>query len=112
MVDAVSRLEVSDEQIAEFCQRWRVAELSLFGSVLREDFKPDSDVDLLYRFTPGVRRGLLALAQMREELMELFGREVDLVSKNAIERSRNWIRRENILSTAQVIYAIRSSKVC
>ncbi|MGB7413181.1 MAG: nucleotidyltransferase domain-containing protein [Thermosynechococcaceae cyanobacterium] len=107
MVEVETRLQVSQAQIAEFCQRWDVVELWLFGSALRDDFRPESDVDLLFRFAPGVRRGLLALAQMREELKELFDREIDLVSRNAIEKSRNWIRKENILSTAQVIYAAR-----
>ncbi len=76
----------------------------MFGSILRNDFRPDSDIDVLVKFEPETRRGLLDMAQMREELMELFGREVDLVSKRAIKQSHNWIRRKNILGTAQVIY--------
>jgi len=97
-------IQVSELEIAEFCQRWQVQELSLFGSILSDDFRPDSDVDVLVKFKPETRRGLLEMAQMREELMELFGREVDLVSKRAIEKSQNWIRRKNILGTTQVIY--------
>jgi uncharacterized protein len=105
MAETLVRLQIPSTEISKFCQHWGVAELSLFGSVLRDDFKPDSDIDVLFRFLPGVRCGLLGLAQMREELETLFGREVDLVSKSAIERSQNWIRRNNILSSAQVIYA-------
>ncbi|MCY7274056.1 MAG: nucleotidyltransferase family protein [Phormidesmis sp. CAN_BIN44] len=97
-------IQISESEIAEFCQRWQIQEFSLFGSILRDDFRPDSDVDVLVKFEPETRRGLLEMAQMREELMELFGREVDLVSKRAIEQSQNWIRRKNILGTAQVIY--------
>jgi uncharacterized protein len=105
MAETIVRFQIPLAETSEFCQRWGVAELSLFGSVLRDDFKPDSDIDVLFRFLPGVRCGLLGLSQMREELETLFGREVDLVSKSAIERSQNWIRRNNILSAAQVIYA-------
>jgi uncharacterized protein len=105
MAETIVRFQIPLAETSDFCQRWGVAELSLFGSVLRDDFKPDSDIDVLFRFLPGVRCGLLGLAQMREELETLFGREVDLVSKSPIERSQNWIRRNNILSAAQVIYA-------
>jgi uncharacterized protein len=92
-------------KIAEFCQRWKISELALFGSALRNDFRSDSDIDLLVTFAPDAKRGLFALAQMQTELEDIFGREVDLVSKRAIERSQNWIRRKNILASAQLIYA-------
>ena len=98
-------IQLPHDQLTEFCQRWKVRELALFGSVLRDDFRPDSDVDILITFAPGAKRGVFVLAQMQEELETLFGREVDLVSKRAIERSQNWIRRQNILEFAQVIYA-------
>jgi hypothetical protein len=91
-------------KIAEFCQRWKIDELALFGSALRDDFRSDSDIDLLVTFAPDAKKGLFELAQMQTELENLFGRDVDLVSKRAIERSQNWIRRQNILETAQVIY--------
>jgi uncharacterized protein len=93
------------EQIADFCAHWLVAELSLFGSILREDFYPHSDIDMLIAFTPEADWGLLEHVQMQKELKAILGREVDLVSKRAIERSSNWIRRQEILSTAQPIYA-------
>jgi uncharacterized protein len=93
------------DQITDFCAHWHVAELSLFGSVLREDFHPQSDIDILIAFTPEADWGLLEHVQMQQELKAILGREVDLVSKRAIERSSNWIRRQEILSTAQPIYA-------
>jgi uncharacterized protein len=92
------------ERIAEFCRRWKVRELSLFGSALREDFRPDSDVDLLYTFEPEARWSLLDLVTMEDELAEIFGRKVDLVSRQAIERSYNWIRRKAILESARRVY--------
>jgi uncharacterized protein len=93
------------DQIADFCAHWHVAELSLFGSVLREDFHSQSDIDILIAFTPEADWGLLEHVQMQQELKAILGRGVDLVSKRAIERSSNWIRRQEILSTAQLIYA-------
>ena len=106
LVDAriYDRLSITPAQLAEFCQRWHIAELSLFGSVLRDDFKPESDIDLLVSYQPTAKRGLFEKLQMRDELEALFHRRVDLVSKPAIEQSHNWLRRKNILSTAEVLY--------
>ncbi|MBI4798568.1 MAG: nucleotidyltransferase family protein [Desulfarculus sp.] len=92
------------QRIAEFCHRWKVSELSLFGSALGEDFRPDSDIDLLYTFSPGAERSLLDLVNMEEELAQILGRKVDLVSRRAIERSHNWIRRKAILEGARRVY--------
>ncbi|HEY9648109.1 MAG TPA: nucleotidyltransferase family protein [Chroococcidiopsis sp.] len=100
-------IQLPDDKLVEFCQRWKVRELALFGSVLRDDFRPDSDVDVLISFAPDAKRGLMTLAKMKYELEDLVGREVDLVSKYAIETSPNWIRRNEILGTAQVIYVAR-----
>lgn len=100
-------LQLPEDKLVEFCQRWKVSELALFGSVLRDDFRPDSDIDVLITFAPEAKRGLLTLAKMKHELEDLLGREVDLVSKPAIETSHNWIRRNEILGTAQVIYVAR-----
>ena len=91
--------------MTEFCRRWKVAELSLFGSALRDDFRPDSDIDLLVRFAPDAEWSLLDQAHMERELEQLLGRRVDLVSRAAIERSPNWIRRKEILETSRPIYA-------
>jgi uncharacterized protein len=103
----VAPLGVSEEQIADFCRRWQIVEFSLFGSALRSDFRSDSDVDVLVVFAAGTEQSLFELGDMEQELSRLFGRKVDLVQKTAIERSENYIRRRNILSAAQVIYAAR-----
>ncbi len=95
-----SRLHLDRERIADFCRRWKIRELSLFGSVLRDDFRPDSDVDVLVTFEDDARVGLFAHVQMEEELASIVGRKVDLVSRRAIERSENWIRRRAILDGA------------
>lgn len=92
-------------EISEFCRRWRIAELALFGSVLRDDFGPESDLDVLVTFVPGADWGLLDHYQMKQELATLLGRDVDLLTKRSVEQSRNWLRRRAILSTAQVVYA-------
>jgi predicted nucleotidyltransferase len=104
-VRAVLPPSVEAEAIAAFCKRWQIAEFALFGSVLRDDFRPDSDVDVLVTFSPGVRPGYLGRLRMAEELRNLFGRPVDLVERRLIEEDPNYIRRREILSTAEVIYA-------
>ena len=101
----MSAMELPREEIKAFCQRWRITELSVFGSAVREDFRPDSDVDLLVTFDPEAHWTLFDMARMRDELQEILGREVDLVSRRGVEASRNPIRREAILSSAQLIYA-------
>lgn len=86
-----------------FCARWRISELSLFGSALRADFGPESDIDLLVSFEPEAGWSLLDHSRMQQELAELLGRSVDLVSRRAVERSANTVRRRSILDTARVI---------
>jgi uncharacterized protein len=105
------RLTITSEALSEFCQRWQVAELALFGSVLRDDFNADSDIDVLVSYQSTAKRGLFEKMQMQEELEQLLERKVDLVSKIAIERSHNWLRRKNILDSAEVIYVARSRNV-
>lgn len=100
------RLGIMPTQLAEFCQRWKVTELSLFGSILREDFRPDSDVDILVTFAPNHTWGL-EFIQMREELEGLLGRSVDLLTRQSIARSRNPLRSEEILNSAEVVYVAR-----
>jgi predicted nucleotidyltransferase len=90
------------KKIAEFCQRWKITEFALFGSVLRNDFRPDSDVDVLVSFAPDAEWNLFDLVKMQEELETLFQRQVDLVEKAGL---RNPFRRHEILQTCQVIYA-------
>jgi len=99
------RITVEREKIAAFCQRWQIIELAFFGSVLRDDFRPDSDVDVLVAFAPGVEWSLFDHMTMEEELSSILGRQVDLISRRAIERSSNWIRRKAILETAEPFYA-------
>ena len=100
-----SRVHLPKEDISAFCERWGVAEFALFGSVLRDDFKPESDVDVLVRFRQDATPSLFSLARMEAELTALVGRRVDLVERKAVERSRNYIRREAILASAKVIHA-------
>lgn len=90
--------------IQPFCQRWQIAELSVFGSILRDDFHIDSDVDFLYVLKPNAHWKLSDLISAEEELAQLLGREVDLVAKASVEQSHNWLRKRNILSSAKVIY--------
>jgi hypothetical protein len=96
------RLKISITEIAEFCQRWHIIEFALFGSVLRDDFRSDSDIDVLVVYDPSYQLTLSDLLDMQEELAEKFGREVDLVEKNLIN---NPYRLAHILKTHQVIYA-------
>ena len=97
--------QIDQVRIGEFCKKWKVAEFAIFGSALRPDFGPDSDVDVLVTFKPDSKRSLFDLVQMEEELKGVFGREVDLVSRHGIEASRNYLRRKAILSSARVVYA-------
>jgi len=98
-------LDSKRDKINAFCMKWGIRELALFGSALRDDFRPDSDLDFLVSFSPNVAWGLLDHVAMERELAEIVGRPVDLVSRNAVERSHNWIRRRAILESAQVLYA-------
>lgn len=99
-----ARIVLDREKIAEFCQRWKITEFALFGSVLRDDFRPDSDVDILVTFAPDADWSLFDHVDVEEELSAILGRNVDVVSRRAIERSENWIRRKAILSTAEPVY--------
>jgi uncharacterized protein len=91
--------------LRDFCQRWHIRELSLFGSVLREDFRPDSDVDVMVDFAPTFHPSLFDIGRMQMELEKLFGRSVDLLTRKGVEASRNPYRKQSILSSAQVVYA-------
>lgn len=102
MTEISLKLEVSEDAIASFCQRWKITEFALFGSILRDDFRQNSDVDVLVSFAPDAKWSLWDIIAIKEELETLFGREVDLVEKVAL---KNPFRRYEILSTKQVIYA-------
>ncbi len=97
-----ARIDYDREKIAAFCRKWRVKELALFGSVLRDDFGPDSDVDVLVTFEPDDPWSLLDWHPMMEDLRGIFGRRIDLVEKPAL---RNPFRRHEILRTHEVIHA-------
>jgi hypothetical protein len=95
-------INIPREKIAEFCQKWKITELALFGSVLGGDFRPDSDIDVLVTFAPGGGITFDNRVEMLDELSAIFGREVDLVEKRAI---KNPFRRHAILTTKEVLYA-------
>lgn len=100
------QLNISANQLADFCRRWNVRELALFGSVLRDDFSPQSDIDVLVEFAPDARPSLFDHVEMQDELSALFGRKVDLVTKKGLKRSRNVLRRNAILESARVVHAV------
>ena len=96
------KIGIPEEKIVKFCRRWKIAELALFGSALRDDFRPDSDVDILVSFGNDADWDLFDWVDMIEELKGIFGRDVDLVEKTSL---RNPFRRHYILNTQKVIYA-------
>jgi predicted nucleotidyltransferase len=92
------------DKIAEFCRRWKIQEMAVFGSALRADFSPESDIDVIVAFDDTAEWSLLDHIRMQQELQAILQRDVDLVTRRAIERSQNWIRRREILSTASIIF--------
>lgn len=100
---------VPSDKIAEFCKRWKIQELAFFGSALRDDFRPDSDLDIVVAFAADTDWGLFDHIQMQLELQRLFNRNVDLISRRALEHSQNWLLREEILDTAQVLFRSRKA---
>jgi uncharacterized protein len=99
---ATPHIQVPDHSVAAFCRRWRIREFSFFGSVLRDDFRPESDVDVVVSFEGGAAWSLYDLVTMQQELAAILGRPVDLVEAEAM---RNPYRRAAILSSRQVVYA-------
>ena len=100
-------IDIPYSQIREFCERWQITEFALFGSVLRDDFRPDSDVDVLVTFASDAKWSLDIAMGMQDEIERIFDRKVDLVKRSNVEASPNYIRRKAILSTAKVIYEAR-----
>lgn len=96
--------ELNIESITRFCYSWKIKEFSLFGSYLRDDFTPQSDIDILIDLPQNHGLGLFELVRMKEELEKMLGRKVDLLTKNSILRSKNSIRRNEILKSHKVIY--------
>lgn len=101
------QIEIPHERIAEFCRRWRIVEFALFGSALRQDFRPDSDVDVLVSFESDVQWGFPEWFAMTRELEALLGRKVDLVERRLVEQSKNYIRRKHILRHLEHVYVAR-----
>jgi predicted nucleotidyltransferase len=99
---AQPKINIPKAKIEDFCRRWKIAEFSFFGSILREDFSPKSDVDVLISFEPDIPWSLFDWVDMIEELREILGREVDLVEQSGL---RNPFRRREILFNREVIYA-------
>lgn len=97
------QIEIPKEEIAAFCKRNHIRKLSLFGSVLRDDFRPESDIDVLVEFDPDAKISFFDLIDMEEELASILGRKVDLIEASAL---RNPFRRYEILRTQQVIYDV------
>lgn len=99
----VGALEVGEGELREFCRKWRITEFAVFGSVLRDDFGPESDVDVLVTFEEAARWRLHDLAAMRRELTVIVGRRVDLVERDAVVENPNWLTRREILGSARVL---------
>lgn len=91
-------------EISKFCNRWRITELALFGSVLRNDFSSESDLDFLATFAHEANWGLFDHMRMKDELAEIFQRDIDLFSREAIELNHNPYRRHEILDSAKIVY--------
>src|SRR4051794_37534606 len=100
----MAQIPIPQSEIKKLCTRWQISELAFFGSVLRDDFNASSDIDVLVSFAEGATWGLFDHQRLEEELPGILGRGVDLTSRRAIEGSRNWIRKQSILSSAVVIY--------
>jgi uncharacterized protein len=99
----LGNLEFAREAIEAFCKKWKIDEFSVFGSALREDFRPESDVDVLISLAPGEEMTLESYMEMREELSAIFGgREIDLVQKRLL---KNRFRRAHILENREIVYA-------
>jgi uncharacterized protein len=99
------KLSLPTEKIAAFCRRWRISRLEVFGSVLREDFRPDSDVDLVATYAPAAHWSLLDRVRMKLELESMLGCNVDLLNRRALEKAGNRQRAAEILTQAQLLYA-------
>lgn len=97
-------IDLPKDKIVDFCSKWHIREFSLFGSVLQETFRPESDIDVIVEFDSGITHSLFDMITMTDELKDIFGRNVDLINRKDIERSRNYIRRKEVLSTMEPVY--------
>jgi uncharacterized protein len=98
------KIPIDHERIRQFCEKWMITEFALFGSVLRDDFRPDSDVDVLATFKPDHRGSVFDHMEMEDELQNLFGRHVDLVNKAGLMQSRNKFKKRMIVDSSKVVY--------
>jgi uncharacterized protein len=103
----IKNIEKLTKEIQDFCDRSTIEEFYIFGSVLRDDFRFNSDIDVLVKFSANAKCGLMEIVRMQEDLEIIFGRKIDLLTKASIEESHNWIRRKEILSTVRLIYVKR-----
>jgi predicted nucleotidyltransferase len=92
-------------EFADFCRRWKIVEAGIFGSAVRGELRPDSDIDFLVTFAPDAEWSLLDVAHIENELSDLVGRPVDLIERSGVEKSPNWIRRRSILESVVSVYA-------
>jgi len=99
-------IDLPQAKIVEFCQRWQITELALFGSVLRPSFRAESDIDVLVTFAPDAHWSLLDHVEMQDELQAILDRPIDLLTRQSVERSPNYLRRQAILNSTKVIYAV------
>lgn len=99
-------ITLPEEAIADICNRWKIAKFYLFGSILRSDFRSDSDIDVMVEFSADAHWGW-DIVLIKNELEAIFNRKVDLITKKSIEESNNWIRQKEILSTARLVYVAR-----
>lgn len=98
-------IDIPYDEIQSFCERWQIVEFALFGSLVSNEFHDDSDVDVLVSFADSAQITLFHMIEMSDELEALFGRKVDVITRRSVERSDNYVRRQHILHSAQVIYA-------
>ncbi len=99
------QLSIPSDELAAFCRTHGIRWLAIFGSAVRDDFGPESDVDLLVEFAEDARYSLFDMVLLEDELKSIFGRDVDLVEREGVEQSRNYLRRKAILESAETIYA-------
>ena len=107
MMIEIKNITIPRKEIEDFCRHWQVIEFALFGSVLRDDFRPDSDIDVMVKFDVNAHPTFLDLEEMEIDLKTIFNRKVDLITRQGIENSLNYLRRQEILSSAQIIYEKR-----
>jgi len=102
-------LKTIEDTVFAFFRRWKIRELALFGSILRDDFGPESDIDFLVEFEPDANWSFLDHIQMEQELSEMLGREVHLIRKRPLEYTHNYLFRQEVMGTAKVVFLSKGS---